>query len=75
MVTQHKHRPGEFDAGHCRACAHEAGLMSHYWRVQQDEDTLRAARRLASQARTVAIGALCSSGLGILLAALALLAN
>ena len=75
MVTQHQHRPGEFDAGHCRACAHEAGLMDHYWRVQQEEDTLRAARRWASQARSLAIGALCSSGLGILLAAIALVAS
>ena len=73
MLTQHHHGPGLFDAGHCRACARQAGLLDHYWRVQQEEDGLRAATRWARQARSLAILALCSSGVGILVAAIALL--
>jgi len=73
MLTQHHHRPGLFDAGHCRACARQAGLLDHYWRVQQEEDSLRAATRWAGQARSHASWALCSAGAGILLAAIALL--
>jgi len=75
MITQHDHAPGEFDAGHCRACAREAGLLDHYDRVQREEDTLRAVQFAAWQARSVAIWSLCSSGISILLAAVALLAN
>lgn len=75
MIIQHDHRPGEFDAGHCRACAREAGLLDHYHRVQREERTLQAAQRSAWQARAVAIWSLCSSGLGILLAVVALLAG
>jgi hypothetical protein len=37
MITQHHHRPGEFDAGHCRACARQAGLLDHDHRVQWKE--------------------------------------
>jgi hypothetical protein len=25
---QHHHEPGVFDAGHCRACARQAGLLT-----------------------------------------------
>jgi len=73
MLTEHQHKPGVFDPGHCRDCAHEAGLLDHYWRVQQEENRLRATRRWARQARSFAIWALCSAGVGILLAAIALL--
>jgi hypothetical protein len=45
MVIQHNHGQGVFDAGHCRACAREAGVMNHYWRLQREEDALRAAQR------------------------------
>lgn len=75
MITQHGHPPGEFDAGHCRACAGEAGLLDHYHRVQREERTLRAAQRSGWQARRIAIWSLCSSGVGILLAGIALLAS
>jgi hypothetical protein len=75
MITQHDHRPGEFDAGHCGACAREAGLLDHYHRVQQEARRLQAAQWSAWQARGIAIWSLCSSGDGILLAAIALLAN
>ena len=75
MITQHGHPPGEFDAGHCRACAGEAGLLDHYHRVQREERTLRAAQRSAWQARRMAIWSLCSSGVGILLVGIALLAS
>jgi hypothetical protein len=75
MITQHDHRPGEFDAGHCRACAGEAGLLDHYHRVQREERTLQAAQRSARQARGVAVWSLCSSGVGILLSGIALLVS
>jgi hypothetical protein len=75
MITDHDHRPGEFDADHCRACAQETGLLHHYHRVQREEDTLRAAQRSAWRARSLATWALCSSGASILLAAIALATN
>jgi hypothetical protein len=34
MLIDHDHPPGLFDAGHCWACAHQAGLLDHYDRVQ-----------------------------------------
>ena len=42
MLLQHHHKPGVFDAGHCRACARQAGLLDHYRRVQQQEEATRA---------------------------------
>jgi hypothetical protein len=72
MLTQHRHQPGRFDAGHCRACAHQAGLLDHSWRVQREEESLRATARWARKARSLAILALGPSA-GILLAASALL--
>jgi hypothetical protein len=73
MLTEHQHPPAVFDPGHCRDCAREADLLDHYWRVQQEEDRLRATRRWARQARSYAIWALWLAGVGILLAAIALL--
>jgi hypothetical protein len=73
MRTQHDHRPGLFDAGHCRACAREAGLVDHYWRVQREEARLQAAMWRSRRAHWLAIWALFVSGAGILLAAIALL--
>ena len=74
MLTQHRHQPGRFDAGHCRACAHQAGLLDHSWRVRREEESLRAtARWAARKARSLAILALGSSAVGVLLAASALL--
>ena len=55
MVLGQHQEPGVFDAGHCRACAREAGLLDHYWRVQQDEITLRVASQWARQARSYVI--------------------
>ena len=75
MLIQHAHGPGVFDAGHCRACAGEAGLLDHYRRVRREEAALRNAQRRARQTRTFAVWALCTSGIGILLAAVALLAR
>jgi hypothetical protein len=52
MLLQHHHKPGVFDAGHCRACAHQAGLLDHYRRVQQQEEaTPHEAQRWARTAR------------------------
>ena len=73
MLTQHQHPPAVFDPGHCRSCAHQAGLLDHYWRVQLEEAALRRARRGVRQARSLAILTLGSSAVGILLAAIALL--
>jgi hypothetical protein len=44
MPIDHDHPPGLFDAGHCWACAHQAGLLDHYDRVQDQETNLRQAR-------------------------------
>ncbi len=75
MLIQHRHEPGVFDADHCRACAHQAGLLGHYRRVQQEEATMRQAHAWALEASRRASVALWSSGAAILLAAIALLAG
>jgi hypothetical protein len=73
MLIQHQHKPEEFDPGHCRTCARVAGLLDHYDRVQREETRLRQTRAWAYAARRYALWALGSSGIGILLAAVALL--
>jgi len=73
MLVGHQHEPGVFDAGHCRACARQAGLLDHYRRVQQEEVALREAHGWARAARRRASVALWSSGAAILLAVVALL--
>ena len=75
MLGQHHHEPGVFDAGHCRACARQAGLLDHYRRGQQEEAALREAHGWASAARRRASVALWSSGVAILLAVVALLSG
>ena len=55
-----------FDPGHCVHCAGE---------VQRKMAALRQAELAAGQARAYTIHALLSSGLGILLGAIALLAD
>ena len=37
MLTEHQHKPGEFDPGHCRDCARETDLLDHYHHVQRQE--------------------------------------
>lgn len=73
MLTEHLHKPGEFDPGHCRDCARETDLLDHYHHVQRQEQTVREAHRWAWQARRHTTWALWSAGIGILLAAIALL--
>jgi hypothetical protein len=73
MLIQHQHQPGEFDPGHCRDCARETDLLDHYHRVQRQEQTLREAHRWAHRALRAAVWALWSAGVGLLLAAIALL--
>jgi hypothetical protein len=73
MLGQHHHQPGVFDAGHCRACARQAGLLDHYRQVQQEEATVRQAHAWALEASRRAIVALWSAGAAILLAIVALL--
>jgi hypothetical protein len=75
MLGQHHHEPGVFDAGHCRACARQAGLLDHYRRVQQEEAALREAHGWARAAHRRASLALWSSGVAILLAVFALLSG
>lgn len=72
MLTEHQHKPGAFDPGHCRDCARETDLLDHYWQVQRQEQAFAEAHRWARQARSYAICALWSAGIGILLAAIAL---
>jgi len=73
MLIEHQHKPGVFDPGHCRNCAHAADLLDHYHRVQREEQTVKEAHWWAGQARRNATWALWASGIGILLAAIALL--
>jgi hypothetical protein len=75
MAIGHPHPPGVFDAGHCRACARQGGLLDHYHRVQEEESRLRQASADARAAHRYALWALGSSGVGVLLATLALLAR
>jgi hypothetical protein len=68
MLLEHHHQPGVFDAGHCRACAGQAGVLDHYRQVQQEEAALWEARWRASVA-------LWLSGAALLLAAIDLLSG
>jgi hypothetical protein len=73
MSIGHLHPPGVFDAGHCRTCARQAGLLDHYHRVQADEARLQRTLAYARAARRYALWALGSSGVAVLLATVALL--
>jgi len=73
MLIEHEHQPSVFDPGHCRPCAHEAGLLDHCHRVQRKEACFRQARAWASAARTYATWALGTSAVAVLLAFLTLL--
>jgi hypothetical protein len=73
MLTEHQHKPGEFDPGHCRDCARETDLLDHYHHVQHQERAFKEAHRWARQARRDATWALWAAGIGILLAAIAVL--
>jgi hypothetical protein len=64
-----------FDAGQCRACARQAGLLDHYQRVQQDEAALREAHGWARAACGRASVVLWSAGAALLLAVVALLSG
>jgi hypothetical protein len=73
MSIGHLHPPGEFDAGYCRSCARQAGLLDHYNHVQDEEARLRRTVAYARAAHRYTLWALGSSGVGVLLATLALL--
>jgi hypothetical protein len=73
MLTEHQHKPGEFDPGHCQDCARETDLLDHYHHVRRQELALNEAHRWARQGRRYAAWALWASGVGVLLAAIALL--
>lgn len=72
MLMGHQHEPGVFDAGHCRACARQAGLLDHYRWVQQEKAALRQAHGWALEASRRASVALWWSSIALLLAAIAL---
>jgi hypothetical protein len=72
-LIEDRHQPGHFDPGHCRTCAQQADLLDHYHRVQREQDQLRATQQSAAQAHRTATWALWASGVGLLLAAIALL--
>jgi hypothetical protein len=69
----HDHVVGRFDAGHCQACAREAGLLDHYQRVQREETRLRQAHQWAWTARRWAGWALLVGAVGVVLALVDLL--
>ena len=73
MAIGHLHPPGAFDAGHCRGCARQAGLLDHYNRVQDEEARLWRTVAYAQAAHRYALWALGSSGVAVLLATVALL--
>jgi hypothetical protein len=54
MLSQHQHKPEEFDPGHCPTCARQAGLLDHYDRVQREETRLRQTRAWAYAAHRCA---------------------
>jgi hypothetical protein len=59
-----------FDPGYCRDCARDSDLLDHYHHVQRQEQALKQAHRWARHHAAWALG---SAGVGILLAAIALL--
>jgi hypothetical protein len=73
MLIEHQHKPGSFDPGHCRQCAQETDLLDHYWQVQREEQALKEAHSWARHAHRQAVCALWSSGVGVLLAVVAVL--
>jgi hypothetical protein len=64
MSIGHLHPPGVFDAGRCRTCARQAGLLDHYDRVQGEEARLGRTVAYARAAHRYALWALGSSGSG-----------
>lgn len=72
MPISHDHAVGRFDAGHCQACAVEAGLLDHYDRVQREEARLRRALEWARMAQGWARWALVVGAVGVVLAVVAL---
>jgi hypothetical protein len=66
MLIGHHHAPGPFDAGHCRACWTTTTASS-----RRKPSSGRPA--MGSCGRRQALWALASSGIGVLLAVLALL--
>ena len=64
MLIGHDHPPGVFDAGHCRPCARQAGLLDHYHRVQEEEAWLRQASASARAATGTRCGRWAPPGSG-----------
>jgi hypothetical protein len=75
MLVEHQHKLGAFDPGHYRDRTRHAGLLDHQHRVQRESQVLWEAQGWARQARRAAVRALWASGLGLLLAAIALVTS
>lgn len=73
MPTGHGHATGLFDAGHCQACACEAGPLGHHDRAPREEARLRYARAWTWTARRWAGRALVADGAAAMPALVALL--
>jgi hypothetical protein len=71
----HDHTLGRFDAGHCQACAVEAGLLDHSDRVQREEARLRQAVRWAWTSRRWAGWALLLGAAAVVLDVVGLLSG
>ena len=75
LTHEYAHRPGVFDPAGCRSCAREAGLLDYHDRVRREEQRLAEAQVLAQRAYRYALWGLGSSGVGVLLAVVALLSS
>ena len=75
LTHEYAHRPGVFDPAGCRSCAREASLLDYHDRVQREEQRLAEAQVLAQRAYRCALWGLGSSGVGVLLAVVALLSS
>ena len=75
LTHEYAHRPGVFDPAGCRSCAREAGLLDYHHRVQHEERRLAEAQELVQRAYRYARWGLGSSGVGVLLAVVALLSS
>jgi hypothetical protein len=72
MLIEHQRKAGAFDPGRCRDCARQAGLLGHHHRVQRQQQVIWEAQGWARQAHSYAIRAIWAFGIGLLLAAIAL---
>jgi hypothetical protein len=73
MLIEQHHPAGIFDAGRCRACADEAGLLDRYDRVQRQEGPPPGDPGVGRTARRHVLVVLGSLGVAVLPAVAAFL--